>query len=189
VNDSVVVLLRARPFSVAASISGRGGGVVFSKARICDCRMQLHLTPKMLRRRHRCGRVQVRQCESLVRLTQARARAELRMEATEEDARDAVELMVAAMRDLFRDSASGAGAGGRTRARGKAGSKRKEAVALLERLQEIKRIEGKKEFSKVDLEVIKDDLRLYAAPLDTYLEALNDAGDLLKKGKGLWAPA
>lgn len=124
-----------------------------------------------------------------MRLTQARARAELRTEATAADARDAVELMVAAMRDLFRDSASGGGAAPRSRARGKAGGKRKEAETLLERLREIKRIEGKKEFSKVDLEVIKDDLRLYAAPLDDYLEALNEAGELLRKGKGLWAPA
>ena len=135
--------------------------------------------------------VQVRQCESLVRLTQARARAELRTEATAEDARDAVELMVAAMRDLFRDcvGARAGGAAARPRARGKAGGKRKEAETLLERVREIKRIEGKKEFSNVDLEVIKDDLRLYAAPLDTYLEALNEAGELLRKGKGLWAPA
>lgn len=43
--------------------------------------------------------------------------------------------------------------------------------------------------SQVDLEVIKDDLRLYAASLDTYLEALNEAGEVLRKGKGLWAPA
>jgi DNA helicase MCM8 len=121
-----------------------------------------------------------------VRLTQARARAELRTEATASDARDAVELMSAAMRDLFRDSASGAVSG--SRMRGKAGSKRKEAETLVERLREIKRIEGKKEFSKLDLEVIADDLRLYSAPVDTYLEALNEAGELLRKGKGMWAP-
>lgn len=93
----------------------------------------------------------MRQCESLVRLTQARARAELRTEATAEDAQDAVELMVAAMRDLFRDGATVGGPGGRSKARGKGGSKRKDAEMLVERMREIKRIEGKKEFSQVGL--------------------------------------
>lgn len=132
--------------------------------------------------------MQVRQCESLVRLTQARARAELRDEATAADARDAVELMITAMRDLFRDNASG-GAAPRSRARGKAGGKRREAETLLERMHEIKRIEGKKEFTKSELEVISDQLGLFAAPLDTYLEALNNAGEILRKGSGVWAPA
>jgi DNA helicase MCM8 len=121
-----------------------------------------------------------------VRLTQARARAELREEATAADARDAVELMIVAMRDLFRDSVGGVSARSRSR---RVGGKRKEAETLLDRLREIKRIEGKKEFSKLDMEGIIDDLRLYAAPLDTYLDALNEAGELLRKGQGMWAVA
>ena len=48
--------------------------------------------------------IQARQLDSLIRLTEARARADLRESATAADARDVIELMKFSLRELFRDS-------------------------------------------------------------------------------------
>ena len=47
--------------------------------------------------------ITTRQLESLIRLTEARARAELREEATEQDARDVIEIMKFSMLHTFSD--------------------------------------------------------------------------------------
>ena len=47
--------------------------------------------------------ITTRQLESLIRLTEARARLELREEATEQDAKDVVEVMKFSMFDTFSD--------------------------------------------------------------------------------------
>ena len=47
--------------------------------------------------------ITTRQLESLIRLTEARARVELREEATAQDARDVVEVMKFSMHDTFSD--------------------------------------------------------------------------------------
>jgi DNA helicase MCM8 len=61
---------------------------------------------KELRRSRHCvdsSPVTTRQLESLIRLTEARARLELREEATEQDARNVVEIMKFSMYDTFTD--------------------------------------------------------------------------------------
>jgi DNA helicase MCM8 len=50
-----------------------------------------------------CTPVTTRQLDSLIRLTQARAKAELREEATKADALDVVEIMKESLIDIFTD--------------------------------------------------------------------------------------
>lgn len=51
--------------------------------------------------------VTARQLHSLIRLTEARAKVELREEATEDDAKDVVEIMRHSLIDVFSDEAGG----------------------------------------------------------------------------------
>lgn len=51
--------------------------------------------------------VTARQLHSLIRLTEARAKVELREEATEDDAKDVVEIMRHSLLDVFSDEAGG----------------------------------------------------------------------------------
>ena len=55
-----------------------------------------------------CTPITMRQLESLIRLTEARAKLELREEATEGDAIDVVEIMRASMVDTAADPSMGA---------------------------------------------------------------------------------
>ena len=56
-----------------------------------------------------CTPITMRQLESLIRLTEARAKLELREEATEADALDVVDIMRASMVDTAADPSMGGG--------------------------------------------------------------------------------
>lgn len=120
--------------------------------------------------------LQTRQLESMVRLTQARARSELREEASADDARDVVALMCACMRDLRR----GGGAAGR-RAAGRGGAKA-EAQRFMDALQRLKRAEGRAVFEREELEAVAAEIGVQAVPVGDLIAKLNNAGELLKKG-------
>jgi DNA helicase MCM8 len=120
---------------------------------------------------------QARQLDSLVRLTVARARADLREEATAHDAQDVIELMKFAMRDFFRDSVPFIRVADKSRSGAKADCRR-----LMETLRSMKRTQGKDRVTIGELASIADDLELHSMPLQEMIESLNEAGELLKKG-------
>lgn len=131
-----------------------------------------------------CTYLQARQLDSLVRLTVARARADLREEATAGDARDVMELVKYSMRDFFRDSIPflRVGGSGKCRSGAKADGRR-----LMQALQSMKRTQGKDRVSMGEIAAIADELGLHSVPLQELIEGLNEAGELLKKGGQTYA--
>ena len=92
-----------------------------------------------------------------MRLTQARARADLRQAATADDARDAIELTKYAMRDLFRDSQPVVHVStSAVKGRGVKG----DSARLMAALQGMKKAHGKDRASVAELTVLCDELGL-----------------------------
>jgi len=124
--------------------------------------------------------ITTRQLESLIRLTEARARMELREEATKEDAEEVVEIMRSSMIDTFSDdigqldfSRSMMGSGMSSRG---AAKKFIRAVQLqAQRLQ-------KHRFSVDELRQIGTSAGVRVPSFHDLLETLNHQGFLIKKG-------
>lgn len=124
--------------------------------------------------------LQARQLDSMVRLTEARARADLREEATLADAEDVVELLKFCLRDFFRDAApfvhvSVKGKGG------KADGKR-----LMAALAASKRATGHDRASAAEIGALCVQLGIASEPQEL-IDGLNEAGELLRKGAGVYA--
>ncbi|TPP64414.1 DNA helicase MCM8 [Fasciola gigantica] len=138
--------------------------------------------------------VTMRQLESLIRLTEARARAELREEATCEDAMDVCELM--------RATGLGTGHVGETPANatlsqiarmvpqtsrrltsssGPAAAKR-----LLSALDVASVRTNSRLFTRVEIQTLANGLGIASTAVDMLLDRLNDAGAVLKQGKNLY---
>lgn len=117
-------------------------------------------------------------------MTVARARADMRDVATARDADDVIELMKFSLRDFYGDDdpllvapvAMGGGGGGKgVKAEGK---------RLVEGLRAM-RAQGRAEVSKGDISALADRLRL-EQPLDVLVDALNEAGMLLRRAGGMY---
>jgi len=136
-----------------------------------------------LRRQHHCADstpITTRQLESLIRLTQARARLEMREKASQQDAQDVVEIMKYSLLDTFSDDfgnldfqRSQHGSGMSSRAQSK------RFVAELSRISER---EYNSLFTVEQMRRIAKDLRLQIRSFDDFVYALNNQGFLLKKG-------
>lgn len=124
--------------------------------------------------------ITTRQLESLIRLTQARARLEMREKASQQDAKDVVEIMKYSLLDTFSDDfgnldfqRSQHGSGMSSRAQSK------RFVAELSRISER---EYNSLFTVEQMRRIAKDLRLQIRNFDDFLFSLNNQGFLLKKG-------
>ena len=124
--------------------------------------------------------ITTRQLESLIRLTEARARLELREEATEQDALQVVEIMRSSMIDTFSDdigvldfSRSQMGSG--MSSRGAAKKFLAAAQRQAERLQ-------KARFTVAELREVATAAGVRVTSFNDFLESLNMQGFLLKKG-------
>ena len=120
--------------------------------------------------------VTARQLESLVRLSEARARLELRTEVTANDAKDAVEIIKASLVDALSDQH------GRlrfNRAGGKS-TKRSKTKLFIEAINARTSSNESPYFSVGDLHALAEDLNLGIADVDSFIEGLNIAGELLK---------
>ncbi|XP_060580099.1 DNA helicase MCM8-like [Ruditapes philippinarum] len=124
--------------------------------------------------------ITTRQLESMIRLTEARARLELREMATKEDAEDVIEIMKYSMVDTysdqfggldFRRSQHGSGMSGR--------SQPKKFVAALQRIsdQTYNSI-----FTVQQMQQIAKELGMNILDFGTFIASLNNQGFLLKKG-------
>jgi DNA helicase MCM8 len=127
-----------------------------------------------------------RSLESLVRLAEARARADLRDVVTADDAADAADLAAAAAR---------AGGGAAWGPCGDAGSRsrggvRAEADRLLAAAtsRSAHRLDGAS-WRAGELLALADELDLDVPDVPALLDALNEAGELLKKGGGVFTVA
>ncbi|XP_066025719.1 DNA helicase MCM8 isoform X1 [Pocillopora verrucosa] len=124
--------------------------------------------------------ITTRQLESLIRLTQARARLEMREKASQQDAKDVVEIMKYSLLDTFSDDfgnldfqRSQHGSGMSSRAQSK------RFVAELSRISER---EYNSLFTVEQMRRIAKDLRLQIRNFDDFVFSLNNQGFLLKKG-------
>jgi DNA helicase MCM8 len=134
--------------------------------------------------------VTMRTLESLARLCEARARAELRESASAADAEDVVELMQEALGDAVftGDAPDGAfappGAGGRA-AGGARGEARRLLSALAAEAARDERSAAAKGgyFSYAEIAAVADRIALNVPDLEQFVARLNDAGELLAHGR------
>ncbi|PWA47668.1 DNA helicase MCM8 [Artemisia annua] len=121
--------------------------------------------------------ITARQLESLVRLAQARARVELREEITVQDAMDVVEIMKESLFDKYVDEHGLVDFG-----RSGGMSHQKEAKRFLSSLNKQSELTQKDCFSISEMYSLADKIGLRVPDIDTFVENLNIAGYLLKKG-------
>lgn len=124
--------------------------------------------------------VTTRQLESLIRLTEARARLELREEATEQDAKDIVEVMKYSMYDTFTDefgivdferSQHGSGM-----------SQRSQAKRLIRELTRVANQTSKTLFTISQMKDIASRVGIRVDCFEDLIFTLNNESYLLKKG-------
>ncbi|CAG9462591.1 unnamed protein product [Pedinophyceae sp. YPF-701] len=130
--------------------------------------------------------VTTRQLDGLVRLAEARARMELRSQVLESDASDVVELMMESL--LGAQTAGGSLFGGEANAKKRRrGTRVAEAERFLEALcARAQQRGGSKggEFTVAELYEVGDAIDVQCTSMADFVERLNDAGELLKKGGG-----
>lgn len=124
--------------------------------------------------------ITTRQLESLIRLTESRARLELREVATKEDAEDVIEIMKYSMIDTYSDqfgsldflrSQHGSGMSGR--------SKPKKFVGALQKVSERT---YNSIFTIQQMRQIAQEIGLQVGDFEGFVSSLNNQGFLLKKG-------
>ncbi|ELR17905.1 MCM8 protein [Acanthamoeba castellanii str. Neff] len=134
-----------------------------------------------LRKKHRASDstpITTRQLESLIRLSEAKAKAELRDVVTEEDARDVVELMQSSLFDLFEDEY-----GNLDFRRTTGVSKSGQVKAFVQALSKVAARESNSVFTKVELNQVMSDINLRLdISFDDFIDRLNIQGFLLKSG-------
>ncbi|XP_044264035.1 DNA helicase MCM8-like [Tribolium madens] len=124
--------------------------------------------------------ITTRQLNSLIRLTQARAKAELREEATREDALDVVEIMKETLVDIFTDND---GTLDTTRSQNGAGmSTKNQIMKLLRLMQQKAEEESKSIFTTNEIRDLSKDAGINNSKFYNVLQSLNIQGFILNKG-------
>ncbi|XP_034239092.1 DNA helicase MCM8-like, partial [Thrips palmi] len=125
--------------------------------------------------------VTTRQLESLIRLTEARAKLELRETASEQDALEVIEIFRYSLVDSFADelgvldfnrSQNGSGMSSRNKA--------KKFIAILQRRSDI---QSKVVFDVSEMKEVAQTCGVHGADFFDFVNTLNTQGFLLKKGK------
>ncbi|XP_046886503.1 DNA helicase MCM8 [Hypomesus transpacificus] len=128
--------------------------------------------------------ITTRQLESLIRLTEARARLELRETATRSDAEDVVEIMKHSLADTYAD-----GAGGLDLERSQLGagmSQRGKVKRFVTALQTHAQRCSQTLYDLQQLRSLARDLHIEVVDFEGFICALNEQGYLLKKGPKLY---
>uniref|UniRef100_A0A452TEV6 DNA helicase MCM8 n=1 Tax=Ursus maritimus TaxID=29073 RepID=A0A452TEV6_URSMA len=124
--------------------------------------------------------ITTRQLESLIRLTEARARLELREEATKEDAEDIVEVMKYSMLGTYSDEFGNLDF--ERSQHGSGMSNRSTAKRFISALNNIAERTNNNLFQFQQLRQIAKELNIQVADFENFIGSLNDQGYLLKKG-------
>ncbi|XP_042085679.1 DNA helicase MCM8 isoform X2 [Ovis aries] len=124
--------------------------------------------------------ITTRQLESLIRLTEARARLELREEATKEDAEDIVEIMKYSMLGTYSDEFGNLDF--ERSQHGSGMSNRSAAKRFISALNNIAERTYNNLFQFHQLQQIAKELNIQVADFENFIGSLNDQGYLLKKG-------
>nr|XP_045013632.1 DNA helicase MCM8 isoform X2 [Jaculus jaculus] len=124
--------------------------------------------------------ITTRQLESLIRLTEARARLELREEATKEDAEDIVEIMKYSMLGTYSDEFGNLDF--ERSQHGSGMSNRSSAKRFISALNNIAERTYNNLFQLHQLRQVAKELNIQVADFENFIGSLNDQGYLLKKG-------
>ncbi|XP_049927246.1 DNA helicase MCM8 [Epinephelus moara] len=128
--------------------------------------------------------ITTRQLESLIRLTEARARLELRETATKGDAEDVVEIMKHSLADTYSD-----GLGNLDFERSQLGSgmsQRSAAKRLVNALHAHAQRTNQKQFDLQTLRSVANRMNIKVMDFEGLVSSLNEQGFLLKKGAKLY---
>ncbi|CAL1270874.1 unnamed protein product [Larinioides sclopetarius] len=128
--------------------------------------------------------ITTRQLESLIRLTKARARIELRAFCTTNDAEEVIEIMKYSMRDTFSDEFGNIDFDRSIHGSGM--SKRSQAKKLINFLTKAAAVKGDNCFLISEIKDLAKEAKISMDSFSTLLETLNDQGFLLKKGFQLY---
>ncbi|KAM4842250.1 DNA helicase MCM8 isoform 1-T3 [Thomomys bottae] len=128
--------------------------------------------------------ITTRQLESLIRLTEARARLELREEATKEDAEDIVEIMKYSMLGTYSDEFGNLDF--ERSQHGSGMSNRSTAKRFISALNNIAERTYSNLFQFQQLRQIARELNIQVADFENFIGSLNDQGYLLKKGSKVY---
>uniref|UniRef100_A0A8D2AVD5 DNA helicase MCM8 n=1 Tax=Sciurus vulgaris TaxID=55149 RepID=A0A8D2AVD5_SCIVU len=128
--------------------------------------------------------ITTRQLESLIRLTEARARLELREEATKEDAEDIVEIMKYSMLGTYSDEFGNLDF--ERSQHGSGMSNRSTAKRFISALNSIAERTYNNLFQFHQLRQIAKELNIQVADFESFIGSLNDQGYLLKKGPKIY---
>ncbi|CAN0075799.1 unnamed protein product [Ascophyllum nodosum] len=142
---------------------------------------KLYLTMRNEARDGRSMPITMRQLESLVRLSQARAKVELREFVTEQDAKDVVDMMQESLLEAYVND-TGAIDFGRSGATGLAKQVRTFVAGLTKRAAQ----KGSALFPRQELMQIANDLCLAISDFESFLDVLRQECYLLKKGPRLF---
>ncbi|XP_044516641.1 DNA helicase MCM8 isoform X3 [Gracilinanus agilis] len=124
--------------------------------------------------------ITTRQLESLIRLTEARTRLELREKATKEDAEDIVEIMKYSMLGTYSDQFGNLDF--ERSQHGSGMSNRSAAKRFISALNTIAERTYNNLFQYQQLRQISKELHIKVADFENFISSLNDQGYLLKKG-------
>ncbi|XP_075420095.1 DNA helicase MCM8 [Tenrec ecaudatus] len=124
--------------------------------------------------------ITTRQLESLIRLTEARARLELREQATKEDAEDIVEIMKYSMLGTYSDEFGNLDF--ERSQHGSGMSNRSSAKRFISALNNIAERTYNNLFQFHQLRQIAKELNIQVVDFENFVGSLNDQGYLLKKG-------
>ncbi|KAL1488055.1 hypothetical protein ABEB36_015424 [Hypothenemus hampei] len=128
--------------------------------------------------------VTTRQLQSLIRLTQARAKAELREEATEEDALHVIDIMKHCLKDIFTD---GEGCLDTTRSSmGSGMSYKTKVMRIVEILQKRSLSTSQSQFTLQEIKEVAETAGIPKTKFNHALESLNVQGFLLNKGGNVY---
>ncbi|KAL3137863.1 DNA replication licensing factor mcm8 [Trebouxia sp. C0009 RCD-2024] len=130
--------------------------------------------------------VTARQLESLIRMSEARARLELVQVVTAQHAQEVIELSQEAARDVQGAAAGASCLDFRVPGGARAGSKQAEARRFLSALGR-RAAQSGNSFSVHQLFDLSDHLQLKVPDMRLFIDQLNDAGELLKKGPQTYA--
>ncbi|VTJ79347.1 Hypothetical predicted protein [Marmota monax] len=128
--------------------------------------------------------ITTRQLESLIRLTEARARLELREEATKEDAEDIVQIMKYSMLGTYSDEFGNLDF--ERSQHGSGMSNRSTAKRFISALNSIAERTYNNLFQFHQLRQIAKELNIQVADFENFIGSLNDQGFLLKKGPKIY---
>lgn len=128
--------------------------------------------------------ITTRQLESLIRLTEARARIELRSYCTKNDAEEVIEIMKYSMSETYSDEFGNIDF--ERSIHGSGMSKASQAKKLIKILTDLATTKGDDCFTFSEIQHVGNKLKMSADSLYSTVSSLNDQGFLLKKGYQLY---